>query len=68
MGGVFPGDIEVVAAFDIDERKVGRALHEAAFAEPNCTRAIAEALPKSDVRVLMSPVHDGVAEQMGNFF
>jgi len=38
IGGYTPGDIEVVAAIDIDERKVGRDLAEAIFALPNCTR------------------------------
>ena len=32
MGGYGPGAVEVVAAFDVDRRKVGRPLHEAAFA------------------------------------
>ena len=40
MGGYLPGDVEVVAAFDVDRRKVGRPLHEAALAPPNCTTAI----------------------------
>jgi myo-inositol-1-phosphate synthase len=33
-------DIEVVAAFDIDERKVGFTLGEAAVALPNCVKTI----------------------------
>jgi len=37
VGGYTPGDIEVVAAFDVDARKVGRDLSEAIFAPPNCT-------------------------------
>ena len=37
IGGYQPGDIEVVAAFDIDERKVGVDVHEAIFSAPNCT-------------------------------
>jgi len=38
IGGYLPGDIEVVAAFDIDRRKVGRPVAEAIFALPNCTK------------------------------
>jgi myo-inositol-1-phosphate synthase len=38
INGYRPGDIEVVAAFDVDKRKVGKDLSEAVFAEPNCTR------------------------------
>ena len=49
MGGYLPGDIEVVAAFDVDERKVGRPLHEAAFAPPNCTEVIRGAIAPSPV-------------------
>ena len=37
VGGYKPGDIEVVAAFDVDKRKVGKKLKEAVFARPNCT-------------------------------
>ena len=38
LGGYKPGDIKVVAAFDIDARKVGKPLKEAIFAKPNCTK------------------------------
>ncbi len=37
IGGYRPGDIEVVAAFDIDVRKVGKDVSEAIFEPPNCT-------------------------------
>ena len=30
-------DIKIVAAFDIDRRKVGKPVEEAIFAKPNCT-------------------------------
>jgi myo-inositol-1-phosphate synthase len=67
MGGLRPGDVEVVAAFDVDVRKVGRPLHEAAFAPPNCTTVISSQVEKSDVLVQMGPVHDGVAEHMAEY-
>ena len=51
-----PADVEVVAAFDVDVRKVGRPLHEAAFAPPNCTTVISDHIEKSDVVVQMGPV------------
>jgi myo-inositol-1-phosphate synthase len=38
VGGLRPGDIKVVAAFDIDPRKVGLELSKAAFAPPNVAR------------------------------
>ena len=37
IGGYRIKDIEVVAAFDIDKRKVGKPLGEAIFQHPNCT-------------------------------
>ncbi|MGH8579237.1 MAG: inositol-3-phosphate synthase, partial [Gammaproteobacteria bacterium] len=60
-------DIEVVAAFDIDRRKVGKPLSEAVFAKPNCTLSFQQALPVSDVTVQMGPVLDGVAPHMANY-
>ncbi|MBW2496998.1 MAG: inositol-3-phosphate synthase [Deltaproteobacteria bacterium] len=59
-----PSDLEVVAAFDIDRRKVGRPVEEAIFAPPNCARVFQSALPVSDVQVQMAPVLDGVAPHM----
>lgn len=35
VGGLKFKDIEIVAAFDIDERKIGKTLSEAAVSEPN---------------------------------
>lgn len=63
IGGARPQDIDVVAAFDIDRRKVGRPLHEAAFAPPNCTRRF-QTLRRSSVIVRMGPILDGVAPHM----
>ena len=39
IGGFGPSDVDVVVAFDIDRRKVGRDVSEAIFAKPNCTTA-----------------------------
>jgi myo-inositol-1-phosphate synthase len=64
LGGWRPEHVDVVAAFDVDRRKVGRPLHEAAFAQPNCTRVIASEICKSEVVVQMGPVLDGVAPHM----
>ena len=35
LGGYSIADIEFVAAFDVDRRKVGRDLSDAIFSEPN---------------------------------
>ncbi len=67
MGGYRPGDIEVVAAFDIDKRKVGRPLHEAIFAPPNCTKVFFPDVPPSEVIVQMAPVFDGFSEHMRDY-
>lgn len=67
IGNWGPADIEVVAAFDIDRRKVGRPLHEAVFAAPNCTRVFQAELSPSDVQVLMGPPLDGVAGHMADY-
>jgi len=67
MGGYRPGDVEVVAAFDVDRRKVGRPLHEAAFAPPNCTRAVSDRIRPGPVVVQMGPPHDGVAPHMADY-
>ncbi len=62
-----PSDIEVVAAFDVDRRKVGKPVEEAIFAKPNCALVFHSALPLSDVIVQMSPVLDGVAPHMADY-
>jgi myo-inositol-1-phosphate synthase len=67
LGGYRAEDIEFVAAFDIDERKVGRPLEQAIFAPPNNTKDICRELPASGVRVNMGPVLDGVAEHMQDY-
>jgi myo-inositol-1-phosphate synthase len=67
LGGYKPGDIEVVAAFDIDPRKVGHDVNEAIFAKPNCTAVFCGALPASGVKVSMGRVLDGVSKHMGDY-
>ena len=67
IGGYRPGDIEVVAAFDIDRRKVGKDLSEAIFALPNCTKDLCRDIPKTGVVVRMGNILDGVAQHMRNY-
>jgi len=66
LGGYAPGDIDIVAAIDIDRRKVGRPLHEAIFAPPNNTKTIFDDFT-SDAVVQMGNVLDGVAAHMVEF-
>ena len=67
MNGYKPGDIEVVAAFDVDKRKVGQDVHEAIFAKPNCTTVFYSDLPPSGVLVRMGKILDGVASHMKDY-
>src|SRR5262245_42298 len=67
IGGYLCSDVEFVAAFDVDRRKVGRPLEEAIFAKPNCTRIFQSALPVSNVIVQAGPVLDGVAAHMSDY-
>lgn len=63
IGGYFPNDIEVVAAFDVDSRKVGQPLNKAIFAKPNVARVFAPDVPAGPT-VQMGPVLDGVSDYM----
>lgn len=67
IGGYKPSDIEVVAAFDIDRRKVGKDVSEAIFAEPNCTAIFFPNLPKSGVTVQMGRILDGFSDHMKEY-
>ena len=50
LGGFHPKDIEIVAAFDINDRKVGKDVSEAVFAQPNNVSKLAD-VPLSNVIV-----------------
>ena len=67
IGGFKPSDIEVVAAFDIDSRKVGKTIDKAIFSKPNCTTVFCKDIPKYDVKVQMGHILDGVAPHMSNY-
>lgn len=67
LGGYRITDIDVVAAFDIDARKVGRPLHEAIFAPPNNTTVFCREVNRSEVIVQMGELHDGVAAHMASY-
>lgn len=61
LGGYKPSDIQVVAAFDVDNRKVGKDLAEAIFAAPNNAPRVID-VPKTGVIVQKGPLLDGVGE------
>lgn len=64
LGGWTPADVEFVAAFDIDARKVNRPLGEAVLAQPNCTEVFWPELDSHQVTVLRGPDLDGIAAHM----
>ena len=63
IGGYRATDIEVVAAFDVDIRKVGLPVGEAIFSKPNCARVFMAEVPAGPV-VQMGQVLDGVSDYM----
>ena len=68
VGGFGPGDLQFVAAFDVDARKVGRPLSEAIFAPPNNTMRFSEPPEATrDVGVAMAPPLDGIAPHMAEY-
>jgi myo-inositol-1-phosphate synthase len=67
IGGYRPHDVEVVAAFDVDLRKVGKDVAEAIFEKPNCTAVFCDRVPKTGVRVRMGRVLDGVADHFDGY-
>jgi len=60
-------DIEFVAAFDVNKRKIGRDLAEAIFEPPNCVAKFAN-VRKLNVEVLPGPILDGVDEHTEGVF
>lgn len=67
LNGYTAADIEVVAAFDIDARKVGSDLSQAIFAKPNCTATFCTDIPHTDVTVQMGRTLDGFSEHMNEY-
>ena len=67
MGGYKPSDIKVVAAWDVDRRKVGKDVAEAIFAKPNCTAVFAPNVGNTGTIVKMGKTLDGVADHMSDF-
>ena len=67
LGGYRVEDLEVVAAFDIDARKIGRPLEDALFALPNNTKVFHRDIPPSGVTVQMGEILDGVAPHMADY-
>lgn len=67
LGGYRPKDLRIVAAWDIDRRKVGRDVAEAIFAPPNCTTVFCDHVPPTGTKVRMGKPLDGIADHMTDF-
>ena len=63
LGGYHVGDIEFVAAFDIDSEKVGKDLSEAIWSGQNDTIKFAD-VPKLGIRVERGMTHDGLGKYL----
>ncbi len=61
VGDYHVSDIEIVAAFDVDNNKVGRDVAEAIWVEPNNTIKFSD-VPKTGVIVNRGPTMDGFAK------
>jgi myo-inositol-1-phosphate synthase len=68
IGGWRCGDLRIVAAFDIDRRKVGQKLGVAAVAEPNCVACPPTPSMWNDVVVYMGPILDGMGPHMSQHY
>jgi len=64
INGYTPCDIKIVSAFDIDQRKVGKDVHDAIFKRPNCTKKFVNSMPKAGIKVSMGKILDGFSEHM----
>ncbi|MFW2828785.1 inositol-3-phosphate synthase [Sphingomonas sp. ID0503] len=67
IGGYRPADLKVVAAWDVDARKVGQDVADAIFAKPNCTAVFCPEVTETGATVQMGAVLDGVAEHMTDY-
>jgi myo-inositol-1-phosphate synthase len=61
LAGYHVGDVEVVAAFDVDAKKVGKDVSEAIFAEPNNTIRFSD-VPPTGVVVERGRTLDGLGQ------
>ncbi|TMB89720.1 MAG: inositol-3-phosphate synthase [Chloroflexi bacterium] len=65
LGGYHVSDIEFVAAFDIDKKKVGLDLSKAIFAKPNNTVKFSD-VPATGVKVSRGMTHDGIGKYLAD--
>jgi myo-inositol-1-phosphate synthase len=67
LGGYRPRDIKVVAAWDVDRRKLGKDVAEAIFEKPNCTAIFCDHVKPTGTIVEMGRILDGYSEHMAEW-
>ncbi len=63
LGGYTIGDVNIVAAFDVDKEKVGVDINEAIFAKTNNALQFHD-VPRSGITVDRGMTHDGIGEYL----
>jgi len=63
VGGYHVSDINFVAAFDVDKKKVGKDLAEAIFTSPNNTLKFCD-VPNTGIKVARGMTHDGLGKYL----
>ena len=63
VGGYHVSDINFVAAFDVDKKKVGKDLAEAIFTTPNNTIKFCD-VPSTGIKVARGMTHDGLGKYL----
>lgn len=67
FGDYHIGDIEFVAAFEVNTKKIGKTIDQAIWEPSNITPKFAN-VPPIDAKVYPGPISDGVAEHMQESF
>ena len=65
LGGYTVGDVNIVAAFDVDKEKVGKDISEAIFSKNNNALKFHD-VPSMGVSVDRGMTHDGIGEYLEN--
>lgn len=63
LGGYHVSDLEFVAAFEVNENKIGKDISEAIFAEPNNAAKFAD-VPNLKAKVYKGPLLDGIGKYL----
>lgn len=67
IGQYKPSDIKIVAAFDIDKRKVGKDVAQAIFQKPNNTKIFCRSIEPCHAVVSRGPTFDGYPEHFNRY-